>query len=487
MPVTYVRNADGVFEKVGPGGATTDTTLSLEGRPADAAAVGSALAGYVTGADLSALLNNKSDSDHAHTAADVGALPYIDARGAEYDMDVILASGTHYNTYRFNNTTLNTPYTAGLSSYSSGLIVSTAVSTGSGKQVAYVNGEDCTYERSMKGGVIGDWCVGYNSGNKPSLSELGAAAAKHTHNVFSSLTEIGITSFPTTMKAVSEAMPANSMIIIDTRRVNGTGTDYSTETISDWGNTANGTALIIRGVSTARVGMLILYGTTATTSANIHYGSYAHDADNVNWVNIDDDKFNNKLDKNTKLSAVDLNTVIEPGLYYVSSGTTDLHFPIGSNGHMLVMSDGARIRQVFFRVGTIDTNNFQWYSRSRSSVLTEGVDADGWSQWWLISGSEVAWSGTAKLNAEINLGSRYGCQAWVISGQPTKTDTFSTIYIPRYYLTTDTTKWKLQIADETGYVSFYFYYKESDDNVYAKVVWVSDTTNSALRYAYRVS
>lgn len=44
MPVTYVRNAEtGEFEKVGPGGATTDTTLSMAGKPADAAAVGAAL------------------------------------------------------------------------------------------------------------------------------------------------------------------------------------------------------------------------------------------------------------------------------------------------------------------------------------------------------------------------------------------------------------------------------------------------------------
>lgn len=480
MATTYVRNAStGEFELVGPGGATTDTTLSLAGKPADAAAVGSALTNYATTADLS----NKSDTDHTHTAADVGALPYIDARGEEYDMDVILASGTHYNTYRYNNTTLHTPYTDGLSSYSSGLIVSCAVGTGSGKQIAYANGEDCIYERSMKSGVVGSWCVGYNSGHKPTLSELGAAADEHTHNTFSSLTEIGITTFPTTMQLVSEAMPANSMIIIDTRRINGTGSDYETETISDWGNTANGVAIITKGVSTARIGMLILYGTTATTSANIHYGSYAHDANNVNWVNIDE-RYVNKI---SNYSAVDLNTLTDPGLYYVSSGTTDLHFPAGSNGHMLVMSDGSRIRQVFFRMGTIDSNSFQWYSRNRSSVTTEGLDGDGWSQWWLLSGCEIAWSGTAKLNTEINLGSRYGCQAWVVAGQVTETDTFSTVYIPRYFLTTSTTKHKMQIADETGYVSFYFYYKESDNNVYAKVVWVSDTDNSALRYVYRVS
>lgn len=393
MSVTYVRNPEtGAFEKVGPGGATTDTTLSQAGKPADAAAVGSALSNYATAASVSSQMNAKVDK----------------------------VTGKSLSTNDFTN--------------------------------AYKTG----------------------------LDELMA----QSHNVFSSLTEIGITTFPTTMKAVSEAMPANSMIMIDNRRINGVDSGYNTETISDWGNTANGNAIIVKGVSTARIGMLLLYGTTATSAANIHYGSYAHDANRVNWVNIDD-KFNDKVDKVKKYAAIDLNTLTESGLYYVSDETTDLHCPAGSNGHILVMSDGTRVRQVFFRVGTVDSNNYQWYSRSLGSDLTVGDN--GWSKWWLLSGSEIAWSGTAKLNAEINLGSRYGCQAWVIAGQPTKTDTYSTIYVPRHFLTTDATKWKLQIADETGYVSFYFYYKTSDDNVYAKVVWVSDTTNSALRYAYRVS
>lgn len=392
MSVTYVRNENGVFEQVGPGGATTDATLSQAGKPADAAAVGSALTNYATQAYVSDAITTKVDK----------------------------VSGKALSTNDFTNV-----YKAG-------------------------------------------------------LDEL----MSHSHNIFSSLTEVGITTFPTTMKAVSEAMPANSMIVIDNRRINGVESGYNTETISDWGNTANGMAIIVKGVSTARVGMMLLYGTTATTSANIYYGSYAHDANNVNWVNLDD-KISDKVDKVKKYAAIDLNTLTESGLYYVSDETTDLHCPAGTNGHILVMSDGTRVRQVFFRVGTVDSNNHQWYSRSLGSDLTVGDN--GWSKWWLLSGIETVWSGTAKLNAEINLGSRYGCQAWVIAGQPTKTDTYSTVYIPRGFLTTDTNKWKLQIADETGYVSFYFYYKTSDDNVYAKVVWVSDTTNSAIRYAYRVS
>ncbi len=136
MATTYVRNQQtNEFERVGPGGATTDTTLSQTGKPADAAAVGNALAGYVTSPELSDLLNGKSDLDHIHTAADIGALPYIDARSANYDMDTILTSGVHYRTYRCNNTTLGTPYAKGVSAFASGLIVSCAASTSTGKQM----------------------------------------------------------------------------------------------------------------------------------------------------------------------------------------------------------------------------------------------------------------------------------------------------------------------------------------------------------------
>ena len=57
MAVTYVRNEQtGEFEKVGPGGATTDTTLSQAGKPADAAAVGNAIVTKIAAA--TALVDN---------------------------------------------------------------------------------------------------------------------------------------------------------------------------------------------------------------------------------------------------------------------------------------------------------------------------------------------------------------------------------------------------------------------------------------------
>lgn len=61
MPVTYVRNQNGEFELVGPGGASTDITLSQVGKPADAAAVGEALSGYATEAYVSSQINTKVD------------------------------------------------------------------------------------------------------------------------------------------------------------------------------------------------------------------------------------------------------------------------------------------------------------------------------------------------------------------------------------------------------------------------------------------
>jgi hypothetical protein len=64
MAVTYVRNQDtGVFEQVGPGGSTTDTTLTLSGRAADAAAVGSALTNYATAAFVNSQVITKVDKE----------------------------------------------------------------------------------------------------------------------------------------------------------------------------------------------------------------------------------------------------------------------------------------------------------------------------------------------------------------------------------------------------------------------------------------
>lgn len=110
-----------------------------------------------------------------------------------------------------------------------------------------------------------------------------AEAYEKTARVFGSLTDIGITEFPTTMSAVANAMPANSMIVIDTRRINGVTGSVSTQTISDWGSTVNGMAVIMRGYSVARVSMVIIYGTTSAARSGMVYGNFASTSNVVTW------------------------------------------------------------------------------------------------------------------------------------------------------------------------------------------------------------
>lgn len=383
MPVTYLRNENGQFERVGPGGASTDTTLTQAGKPADAAAVGNALANYATRVALSEKVDAVSGKE--------------------------LSSNDFTDEYKANLDAL--------------------------------------------------------------LSQ--------SHNIFSSLTEIGITTFPTTMKDVVSAMPANSLIVIDTRRINGTNASYSTEIISDWNNTTNGMAVIMKGITSARVTMMILYGSADANHGDMTMGNYASNSNVVNWTTLGS-KLDEKVDKIINKVGVDLNTLDEPGFYFVSSGTTALNFPIGVNGHLLVMNDGSgRIRQLFMRLGTADSNNFQWYTRT--------CHTSSWSRWWLVCGQEKIWNGGTVLNSEINVGSRYGCQSWVVVARLQSTGALASVVIPRAFLTSNPEEYgRWQIADEECWITFTFCYKE-DNNVYIKVVDQTNSEYTTLKYVYRTT
>ena len=191
-----------------------------------------------------------------------------------------------------------------------------------------------------------------------------------------------------------------------------------------------------------------------------------------------------KVDKDKVYYETDLDSIIESGLYYVHNDSgNDLNYPIGQNGHLIVIEGNNFVRQIYFRGGTPNVNDIQWYSRSKHATVN-----GAWGDWWTISGLELAWYGRAALDTEICLGSYNGCQAWVISGHPTSdSGGVSTIYVPRYFFTTDETKYALTISDETGYINFRVYYKESDNNAYAKIFAATNATYGQLRYVYRVS
>ena len=143
-------------------------------------------------------------------------------------------------------------------------------------------------------------------------------------HTYTSLNDAGITQFPTTLKTIADTMPVCSMIIVDTRRVNGVEADLSTQTISDWGNETNGVAMIVKGSSEHRLSMQILHSVTSATGAYMDYGNYAYSKNQVYWGSTND-----KVDKTT-LSNIfgkhyELETTVTPGENYSSaSGSATL-------------------------------------------------------------------------------------------------------------------------------------------------------------------
>lgn len=89
MATTYVRNPQtNEFELVGPGGATTDPTLSFAGKPADAAAVGNALTNYATTVALSEKvdkIDGQGLSTNDYTTAEKTKLAGIAAGANNYE------------------------------------------------------------------------------------------------------------------------------------------------------------------------------------------------------------------------------------------------------------------------------------------------------------------------------------------------------------------------------------------------------------------
>lgn len=101
-----------------------------------------------------------------------------------------------------------------------------------------------------------------------------------TNKVFNKLTDIGITTFPTTMKTVANSMPANSTLMLDSRDIVADGINE----ISDLGNTRAGMYMFMRGNSNARLSLLNIYGATSATTSYLRFGCYAATNDAVTWI-----------------------------------------------------------------------------------------------------------------------------------------------------------------------------------------------------------
>ena len=116
----------------------------------------------------------------------------------------------------------------------------------------------------------------------PTAEQVGAAPASSvgTNKVFNKLTDIGITTFPTTMKTVANSMPANSTLMLDSRDIVSGGVHE----ISDLGATWAGMYMFMRGNSNARLSLLHIYGATGSATSYLNYGCYAASNDSVVWL-----------------------------------------------------------------------------------------------------------------------------------------------------------------------------------------------------------
>lgn len=100
-----------------------------------------------------------------------------------------------------------------------------------------------------------------------------------SNQVFNKLTDLGITTFPTTMATVASKMPTNSTLMLDSRDILANGTSE----ISDLGNTTGGMYMFMKGNSTARISLLNIYGSTSASTSLLKFGCYASTADTVTW------------------------------------------------------------------------------------------------------------------------------------------------------------------------------------------------------------
>ena len=98
------------------------------------------------------------------TAADVGAMPVINANAATYNMDDVIKSGAHLAVYITGGNTLGTPQKHGRTALASAAILNYGNEADYGVQVAFMSGGGIM-TRSLTKGILSDWASVYHEGN----------------------------------------------------------------------------------------------------------------------------------------------------------------------------------------------------------------------------------------------------------------------------------------------------------------------------------
>ena len=110
-------------------------------------------------------------------------------------------------------------------------------------------------------------------------------------------------------------------------------------------------------------------------------------------------------------SQTDLNTLIDQGIYYVTGTVADHHFPIGTNGTLLVLRTNATagqgfVQQFFRRTGTAGTNDHQTFLRECGSGGT-----GTWGEWKQLMTSNNVVKNTGSVSQPVYIDSNGVTQA----------------------------------------------------------------------------
>ena len=177
MATTYVRNENGQFELVGPGGATTDTTLSQVGKPADAAAVGSALTGY-------SLLSHGHTEYITHSIMrNLGAYNYLD--NSDFTNLINQRGSTSYNSagYSIDRWAISSGSTLTVNNGSitvTGSMIQCVAGLNSGDTYTFAYGNNAN---TFIGNVTYDSAKGYHRVSLPSGTWTWAALYKGEYTI----------------------------------------------------------------------------------------------------------------------------------------------------------------------------------------------------------------------------------------------------------------------------------------------------------------
>ena len=109
-------------------------------------------------------------------ASDIGAWAESAPVSEDCNVDIQSATGTvfikRYGTIDANRSTLNSPHSAGLTTYSQGVVITYAYSAAYGTQIAFAG--PYMFTRNYVEGAISNWFIQYSDLNKPTASDIGA-------------------------------------------------------------------------------------------------------------------------------------------------------------------------------------------------------------------------------------------------------------------------------------------------------------------------